>query len=110
MEKEKRRTMKIIRVSLTLMMLGSFLFFVLGQLYLPVENQLENTTFTVYEMDWVQVVDDGSKRSIKVPGSCEADHGEWVTIETQLPSSQKDTSICVRSMQQELKIYVGDQL
>lgn len=110
MGKEKRWTMKIIRVSLMLMMLGSFLFFILGQLYLPVENRLENTTFAVYEMDWVQVLADGSKKPIKVPGNCEADHGEWVTIETQLPSSQRDTCICVRSMQQELKIYVEDQL
>ncbi|MBQ4058807.1 MAG: hypothetical protein IJD40_07745 [Lachnospiraceae bacterium] len=110
MKKEKSFAMKIIRVSLLMMMLGSFLFFILGQLYLPVENRLTDTTFAVYEADWVQVLPDGSKEPVEVPGACKAEHAEWVTIETQLPSSQEDTSICVRSMQQEMKIYVGEQL
>ena len=110
MKKKKQWGMKIIQGSLSVMLLGSFLFFVLGQLCLPVENRLEDTTYAIYEAEWVQVLPDGSRESIEVPGNCKAEYAEWVSIETTLPATQDNTWICVRSMQQELKIYVGDEL
>ncbi len=101
---------KMLRRCLSFMMIGSFAFFWIGQMTLPFENQLNNESYQIYEPTWEQVLPDGSRVPIEVPGYCEAEYAEWVTIETQLPANQENTSICMRSMQQELKIYVGDEL
>ena len=110
MNKRKIQVTKIVQFILGLMMVGSFLFFVLGQVFLPAENNIEESTFRLFQSDWVRIMPDGTQIPVSVPGECGAKHGEWVTIETKLPQNQEDTSICVRSMQQELKIYVGDEL
>ncbi|MBO5088790.1 MAG: response regulator [Lachnospiraceae bacterium] len=100
----------MLQISLSCMMIGSFVFFLLGQFCLPAENQLDDGKFAIYEADWVQVLPDGTRTSIDVPGNCKAEQAEWVTIETTLLPNQDHTWICVRSMQQELNIYVGDEL
>ena len=110
MNKRKIQVTKIVQFILGLMMVGSFLFFVLGQVFLPAENNIEESTFRLFQSDWVRIMPDGTQIPVSVPGECGAKHGEWVTIETKIPQNQEDTSICVRSMQQELKIYVGDEL
>lgn len=110
MEKQKDYKMKIIQWILGIMMAASFVFFMVGEVSAPPENNVEKSTFHVFESDWYQILSDGTQVPITVPGECEADPGEWVTITTTLPSDQEETWICVRSMQQELKIYVGDEL
>ena len=110
MEKQKDYKMKIIQWVLGIMMVASFVFLVAGEVLAPPENNVEKSTFHVFESEWYQMLPDGTKVPVTVPGECEAELGEWVTITTTLPSNQEDTWICVRSMQQELKIYVGDEL
>ncbi|MBQ7023707.1 MAG: response regulator [Akkermansia sp.] len=110
MEKQMNRVMKSIQCVLGLLMVMAFLFFILGEVFLPRENVSNNGECRVFGADWVQVMQEGTQVPIQVPGNCEAKPGEWVTITTTLASDCKDTWLCVRSMQQELKIYVGDEL
>ncbi|MBQ8592070.1 MAG: response regulator [Lachnospiraceae bacterium] len=110
MEKQKLLGMKIVQRILGLMMIGSYLFFMLGELLLPAENNAEDSSFRVYQPEWVRVMTDGTEVPFIVPGECDAQYGEWVTIATTLSKQQEDTWICVRSMQQDMKFYVGDEL
>ena len=110
MEQKKSKVIRIIEILLALMMVGSFAFFILGEVMLPPENKADESTFETLQADWVEVMEDGTEIAVTVPGQCDAKEGEWVTIKTTLPDGQKDTWICVRSMQQDMKIYVGDEL
>jgi len=110
MKTQFTKWMKIVNVLLAIFMICSFLFFIIGEVCLPVENGSGESTFTVFEADWMRVLPDGTAVEFSVPGSCETECGEWMSIYTKLPENQKNTTICVRSMQQELRIYVGDEL
>lgn len=110
MEQQKNRTMKIVQYILVFLMVSSFLFFILGEILLPAENGPDDSTFDIFHADWVKMAQDGTSESIAVPGTTNANRGEWVTIATTLPSNQEDTWVCIRSMQQDLRIYVGDEL
>ncbi|MBQ7955509.1 MAG: response regulator [Lachnospiraceae bacterium] len=110
MGKQKTKIMKRVQCILGFMMVGAFLFFVFGEICLPPENGWEESTFHVFDVPWEQVLADGSKVAVTVPGECETKQGEWVTIETMLSAQQEETWVCVRSMQQDMKIYVGEEL
>jgi len=102
--------MKIIQNILAVILAGIFIFFVIGEMFLPEENHFDDGSCSIYEAQWVQVKPDGSEVSVEIPGNLETPKGEWVTIETVLPQEQEETWICIRSMQQELYIYVGEEL
>ncbi len=108
--KKKSLSMKVVQHILEAMMLLSFLFFLLGEIFYPPENLSESSTFSVYEAEWMQLMPDGTQCEITVPGKCIAKRGEWVNIATTLALQQEDTWICVRSMQQDIRIYVDDEL
>lgn len=110
MEKQKNRVMKYTQCVLGMLMVSAFLFFLLGEVFLPPENVSEHRECRVFGADWVQVMEDGRQVSVEVPGNCETKQGEWVTIATTLAQDCEHTWLCMRSMQQELKIYVGDEL
>lgn len=110
MENQKKHGMKILKCILTAMMIASFIFFFFGEKFFPKENFAERGNCKKYDADWVQVMSDGARKPIEVPGNCAAERAEWVTISTTLASNQADTWMCVRSMQQELRIFVGDAL
>ncbi len=110
MEKFKKPEMKIVQRILGMLVISAFLFFLWGEVFWPPENTADGGTYGIFSADWMQVLPDGKKVTITVPGTCETKQGEWVTIVTTLSGDCEDTSLCFRSMQQELKIYVGGEL
>ncbi len=110
MEKQKKFGMKILRIILETMLITTFVFFLLGETMLPAQNVAEEGSCRIFSADWEQVLTDGTRTAITVPGECEAVRGELVTIETKLPDDQKDTWLCIRSMQQDMRIYVDGSL
>ena len=104
------RGMKIIKWILGGMLIFSFLFFIIGENVLPENDVMEGSTFQNFEAQWVQEMPDGTKTPVTIPGNCDVSYGEWGVISTQLPENQTDTWLCARSMQQELNIYVGEEL
>lgn len=110
MEKQRNYLMMIVQYILGIMLVGTFLFFIAGEMILPEENHTVYETCQTFEADWVRVMDDGTESPISVPGECEVMRGEWVTIKTELSQETMDTWFCIRSLQQELKIYIDDEL
>ena len=110
MKKQKLSGMKIIQCILGIMMLASFAVFIIGEALLPRENGLEESTFRAFDVEWTEVKPDGSEKAFTVPGTCDVAYGEWATIQTTLSQTMEETWVCVRSMQQDMKIYVGDEL
>lgn len=104
------RGMKIIKWILGIFLIFSFLFFIVGENVLPENDVMEGSTFQNFEAQWVQEMPDGTKTPVMIPGNCDVSYGEWGVISTQLPENQTDTWLCARSMQQELNIYVGEEL
>ncbi len=109
MEKQKKFG-KILRSILEVMLVSVFVFFLIGEAVLPEENEAEAGGCSLFSAEWVRVYGDGTKVPIAVPGECVAERGELVTIETTLPDEQQDTWLCIRSMQQDMKIYVDGSL
>lgn len=110
MENSAVKKKSILRKILWCMMVAPFILFWVGQAVMPAENIKDSSTFRVMEADWVQILPDGEEVSVDVPGTCDVAFGEWGTIKTIVPQDIADTWICVRSMQQELMIYVGEEL
>ncbi len=100
----------ILRKVLWCMMVGSLVLFWVGQWVMPNENRKEESTFHVLEAEWVQILPNGKEVPVAIPGNCDVGYGEWGAIMTKLPQDLQDTWICMRSMQQELKVFVGDEL
>ncbi len=104
------KVMKLVRHSLAVMMVCSFLFFILGEVLFEPENSFDNDTVSAFEADWFKVDEDGTEEAIEVPGQYKTTMGEWLTITTILPDSQDDVWLCIRSLQQDVNIYVGEEL
>ena len=107
---QKHRGISIVQGILGFMMVAAFAFLILGEMLLPVENASKSGACSIFQADWERIMPDGSRVPIEVPGECDAQRGELVTIETVLPQEQDDTAFCIRSLQQELRIYVGGEL
>ncbi len=104
------RGIGIVQKILGLFMIASFAFLILGQFLLPTENVIKEGACQRLQAEWVRVLPDGTTESVLVPGSCQAQPGENVVIETVLPLEQEDTTFCMRSLQQELTVYVDEEL
>lgn len=110
MKKQKAFALGILQSILGIMLVAAFLFFIIGESVLPPENLEDIGEHQLYSGRWEQVLPDGSREKVSVPGECQAQRGDWVTIESVLPNDLRDISFCIRSMQQDFKIYVGDDL
>lgn len=105
-----RLGINIVQKILGFMMIAVFVFFIWGQVALPAENNVTEEKCERLQAEWSRILPDGSRVPVQVPGQCEAESGEVVVIETILPQDQEDTTFCIRSLQQDLKIYVGEEL
>ena len=110
MKKRENFGQKILYGTLGVFLIAVFLFFFIGENVLPPENLTAIGECTLYEGEWEQVLMGDTRERISVPGECRAKQGEWVTIETVLPQKLRDISFCIRSMQQDFRIYIGDEL
>ena len=102
--------MKFIETFLGISVIASFVFFLVAQLSLPAENLLGAKLKTVYDGAWEQVKEDGSRETVQVPGQLDCVQGEWVTIESQLPEEIGHFCLVLRSLQQDMKVYIDGQL
>lgn len=110
MGNRENHVMKILQYILSIMVLGTLACFILGEVLLPVENEMESEESTLFQAEWERILPDGTRIPVEVPGECEAEYGENVVIETTLPSNQEDTWFSIWSSQQDLKIYVDNIL
>ena len=107
---KKNRVMSTLQWIMWLMMVATIVYFVAGELILPSEKMYTTNDCNSYNDGWVHVLGDGTTHTAKVPGECEVEYGEILAIEKILPENQEDTWICIRSSQQDFRIFVGDEL
>lgn len=94
-----------------LMTIGVVLFFILGERLLPSEGVRVQSRCQALESEWTRFMPDGSSVSVEVPGTCEADRLESVSIETRLPENLgEDTWLCTQSVWQDMEIFVDQVL
>lgn len=106
-ENVKKRKINVVKLIFRLLVLGVFIYLFLGELLLPREIPSAQYRCSEYNDGWYQVMSDGSKKLIDVPGTCEAKRNETVIIENTLPNEVKDNIyLCFRSSKQEMKIYI----
>ena len=100
----------VLRLLFALMVLSVVAFFVIGEAIMPEENPTERGECVLYEADWEQVLPDGSRKTVEIPGQCDAKRGEVVRLETTLSQNQEDVWFCMRASQQDMRVYVDDEL
>ena len=101
---------KVLNDMFLLMLFGVILFLVIGELVMPKENPTGRGKSTLFEAQWERVLADGNREQIVLPGTCDAMRGETVRIETTLAEHQQDTWMCMRASQQDMYVYVGEEL
>ncbi len=110
MKERKDHIMDTIQHALIFILIGVIAFFFIGEIALPAEHTSHESECSVYEGKWERVMPDGQRVAVEVPGECEAEWNEVVTIETILPDNQEDTWFCIRSTQQDYRIFVDGKL
>ncbi len=110
MQQKKNRLMSFLQWTLWILMVISILYFILGELLMPSEKMYLDHQCNDYNDEWAQVLPDGTKQAIDVPGECDVKPGDILCIEKNIDSRQEDTWICIRSSQQDIAVYVGDEL
>lgn len=107
MKKRENCGIKAMNWCFGILFLGVFLYFVLGEMFLPVETPTNAGNCEVFSADWVWVQQDGRKVPVEIPGQCDAGKNEVVAIETVLPETVEDnTYLCFRSLRQDMNLYV----
>jgi len=87
------------------------LFFIIGALILPREISGLDDKCTELDVQWYRVYPDGSEELIAVPGRYDVPRGEeFVTVCTLPQIPHAGYQIYVRSSQQDIYIYVNDEL
>ena len=110
MEFKGKYTSKVLHTIFALMLLAVLVFFVAGELFMPKEDPTGSGKCALYAGEWERVLADGTREPVKVPGQCKAARGEVVRIETALSESQEDVWYCMRASQQDMQVYIGDEL
>lgn len=108
-EKQKKFT-KYIQTFLGLAVIASFIFFIVAQISLPAENKPVSQMKELYDGEWVHILEDGSKETVQLPVQLSCEQGQWAVLETCLPEDIGHTSLVLRSLQQDFKIYVDGKL
>lgn len=110
MDKNNKKILTALKFISGALVMGTLLFFVLGQSILPKENRVDEDVCKMFVADWVQVLSDGSRVPVELPGEMKAEEGEWITVISDIPDIQGAVCLCFRSLQQEYKIYVDGKL
>lgn len=109
--RNKRQTFKtIFNILFGVMLVGVITFFIVGELFMAKENPTDAGTCATNNTGWERVYEDGTRESIELGGQCKAKRGEVVRIEQRLPDNQESTWFCMRASQQDMYVYVGEEL
>lgn len=87
------------------------LYFVIGEVFVEEGSMYRDETCQVFTGDWERIMPDDSRVAVDVPGRVPAKRNEPVIIETTLPGGlESGTCLCIRSSQQDVKIYIDGKL
>lgn len=104
------RIITVLKVMFGLMLLSVLGLLIFGELYMPAEDPTGKGECILLEEGWERVRPDGTREAVTLPGRCEVEPGEVVRLERVLPENQEDMWFCMRASQQDMQVYVGDEL
>lgn len=111
MKKMGNRKIDILKWIFGLMLLAVGTYFVLGEMFLPVDSPGRNYTCETYEGEWLLIREDGTREEITIPGKYPAGKNERITIESVLPDTlENGRFLCFRSSKQDVEMYVDGVL
>jgi len=105
-----KQTSRALHIVFGLMLIAVLVFFVVGEMVMPKEDPTGSGRCTLYGGTWERVLPDGAREVITLPGQCKAARGEVVRIETTTAPDYEDTWFCMRASQQDMRVYLGDEL
>ena len=105
------KCMKGISVFFYGMLLLVLLFVLIGQFIFPDERDRTSTECQVFDTQWQQILENGDRIDVCVPGKIPAKWGEKVSIVTTLPEKvYSSETICFRSIWQDVEVYIDGEL
>ena len=103
--------MMLMKAIFLMFSIGVFLYWILGQIFMPMENREEKSQETTFSDGWVWIKEDGTREEIQIPGKCDASRNELIVVENTIPDYVEDNIyLYIRSSKQEMKVYVDDAL
>lgn len=103
--------LKCVKKSFSISLLVLIVFFVYGQVFLPKEKEILDFQCDEFVSEWERILNNGERVPVEVPGKVEAEPGEEVWYATVLPKDiNENTVLAFRTVWQDAKIYVGDEL
>lgn len=107
----KIKPIHIVKVIFMVCVTGVLLYWILGEIFLPAENQAKESAFYSFSDGWVWLKSDGTCEEIQIPGKCMAERNELVIVENTLPENVDDNLyFCIRSSKQEMNVYIDNTL
>ena len=101
----------ISKIIFILLAVGVCLYLILGEIFMPAENQIEHFGCHDFSSGWEWIKEDGTKENALIPGKTPLERGEEMVIENTLPDYLEDNLyLCFRSSKQEMKIYIDNEL
>ncbi len=101
----------VLKVFLTILITFLICFGIIGAILFPSERDSYINNCRTFETDWTQILDDGSKTPVQLPGTLKAEWGEVVTICTTIPSEiTAGENLCFRPIWQDVNIYIDGEL
>lgn len=101
---------KLVKAIFLVFVAGVFLYLILGQMLMPLENR-EKSAYTTFSEGWVWIKNDGTREQIEIPGKCGAERNELIVVENTVPYDVEDNIyLCIRSSKQEMQVYVDGKL
>ena len=101
---------RVFLVTLTLLavLIGTI---AIGCKILPKEGEIIDSEYTEFNAVWTQIMEDGSRIPVEVPGRVQNEKGQWVEVVCTLPELPDSRhSLLFRSSQQDIQVFVGDEL
>ncbi len=105
------RQIQAAKIFFTVATVCTLLFLIIGELVAPDETDKLQTNWKEFKGPWQQVLENGEKIPVALPGTVEAEYGEEVCFVTKLPKDiTNGDNICFRPIWQDVKIYIDGEL
>ena len=108
---KENKGIAISKVIFIILAVGVCLYLLLGEIFMPAENQNEYFGCKDFSTGWKLVAKDGTKTDAVVPGKNPIERDEVMVLENTLPEYLEDNLyMCFRSSKQETRIYIDGKL
>ncbi len=102
---------KIAKVFFILCAIAMFFFVVIGEIVSPNEQGERFDNCREIEVEWQQILEDGSRVPVEIPGKVEVERGEPASIVTTLPTNiEHGEYLFFRPVWQDVAVYINGQL